>query len=191
MYMYMWTRDHGLTGNNFKVLETLVKFCLEMYFKIYFDIKVNHNVVDAPHHIITMLRILRKQPKQVRDVVTFYVRSGAWYAHPENVLLSLSASSEAKDRKFAVDQILKARGKSEFGDISVRPNLSATTLTKLITWKTDQVHEPVFTCSLTREEIKGFKNHPFNPPNFTSRTQSRERAVKQVWIKLMFWLVCQ
>ena len=184
--VYMWTRDHGLTGNDVKVLETLVKFCLEMYFKMYFDIKVKHNLVDAPHHIITMLRILRKQPKQVRDVVTFYVRSGAWYAHPENVLLSLLASSESKDRKFAVDQILKARGKSEFGDISVRPrktpklNLSATTLTKLITWKADQVHEPVFTCSLTREEIEGFKNQPFPPPNFTSHTQSTERAVKQV-----------
>ena len=193
--VYMWTRDHGLTGNDFQVLKTLVKFCLEMYFKMYFDIKVKHNLVDAPLHIITMLRILRKQPKQVRDVVTFYVRSGAWYALPEKVLLSLLASSESKDRKFAIDLILKARGKSELGDMSVRPrktpklNLSATTLTKLITWREVQVHEPVFTCSLTREEIKGFKNHPFTPPHFTSHTQSTERAVKQVIDAINFLLV--
>ena len=42
--VYMWTSDHGLTGNNFQVLKTLVKICLEMYFKMYFDIKVKHNI---------------------------------------------------------------------------------------------------------------------------------------------------
>jgi hypothetical protein len=30
--VYMWARDHGLTGNNFKVLEISVKFCLDMYY---------------------------------------------------------------------------------------------------------------------------------------------------------------
>ena len=53
-------------------------------------------------------------------------------------MISLLASSDPKDRKFAVDQILKLRGKSEYGDMGVRPrktpklNMSATTLTKLI-----------------------------------------------------------
>ena len=53
--VYMWTRHHGLTGKDAKVLETLVRFCLEMYFKLYFDIKVKHFIVDAPSHIITEL----------------------------------------------------------------------------------------------------------------------------------------
>ena len=139
--VYMWTRHHGLTGNDFKVLETLVRFCLEMHLKIFFDIKVKHSLVDAPYHILTQLRILKTQPKKVRDLVTFYIRKGAWYAHHENVLTSLLASSNAEDRKFAVDQILKLRGKSEYGDMSVRPrktpklNLAATSLIQLITWE--------------------------------------------------------
>ena len=169
-----------------KVLETLVKFCLQMYFKLYFDIKVKHSLVDAPHHILTQIRILKKQPKQVREILTFYVRKGAWYAHHENVLISLLASSDPKDRKFAVNQILKLRGKSEYGDMGVRPrktpklNMSATTLTKLISWKSGQVQEPVFTCSLSKEEIRSFIRAPFIPPRYTSHTQSTERAVKQV-----------
>ena len=75
--VFLWTRKHGLTGSNLKVLEMLVKFCLEWYFKLYFDIKVKHLIVDAPYHILTSLRILRKQPKVVRDAVTFYIRTGA------------------------------------------------------------------------------------------------------------------
>ena len=67
---FLWTRKHGLTGHNLKVLELLVKFCIEYYFKIYFDIKVKHCLQDGPYHILTQLRILKTQPKCVRDAIT-------------------------------------------------------------------------------------------------------------------------
>ena len=76
--VYMWKRKHGLSGSNLRVLESLVKFCLQFYFKIYFDIKVRHLIVDAPYHVLTSLRILRAQPKKVRDAIIFYGRKGAW-----------------------------------------------------------------------------------------------------------------
>ena len=95
--VYMWTRDHGLTGKDLNVLKSLVMFCLEMYFKLYFDIKVKHQLVDAPYHILTTIQLLRKQPKQVRDILTFYVRTGAWYAHHENILISLLANIDPEE----------------------------------------------------------------------------------------------
>ena len=115
-----------------------------------------------------------------------YVRTGAWYAHPECILVSLLASSDPEDRGFAVDQILKLRGKNEFGDTSLRAritpkiNLSATTLRKLITWKPGQVAEPVFTCSLSCTQIEGFRHIPYEPPKFSTNTQATERIVKMV-----------
>jgi hypothetical protein len=139
--VFMWTRKHMLSGQNLKVLRNLVKFCLEYYFKLYFDIKVKHDIVDAPYHILTSLRILKTQPKKVQEAVTFYVKTGAWYSHPECVILSLLASPKVSDRQFAVKQILKLRGVQEYGDNSVRPrktsklNISTTSLTTLITWK--------------------------------------------------------
>ena len=130
----MWTRVHGLTGQPLRVLEILVKFCLTYYFKLYFDIKVKHLIKDAPYHILTSLRILKSQPKKVKDIITFYVRTGAWYAHPECLLVSLLSSTNPKDRQFAVDKILQLRGGKEYWDNSVGPrttcklNLLATTL---------------------------------------------------------------
>ena len=182
----MWIRQHGLTGKSLKVLEILVKFCLEYYFKIYFDMKVKHLIVDAPYHILTSLRILKTQPKVVKDAVTFYVRTGAWYSHPECLLLSLLASCDSTDRKFAVNQILKLRGNNEYGDMSVRPrvtpklNLSATSLIKLISWRQCEVQEPSFTCSLSKAEIQGFLEKPYIPPQFSCHTQSTEGCVKLV-----------
>ena len=184
--VFMWTRKHGLTGQDLTTLEVLAKYCIEMYFKMYFDIKIQHRLLDGPRHILTQLRILRSQPKEVRDAVTFYVRTGAWYAHPECVLLSLVSSESEDDRRFAVSQILKLRGDREFGDTEVRPritpklNLTATTLQELISWQPGQVQEPVFTCSLTREEIKMIVEKPYEVPGFSIHTQITERAVKQV-----------
>ena len=179
--VYLWTRKHGLTGKNLKILESLVIFCLQFYFKVYFDVKVKHLIVDAPYHVLTGLRILRTQPKKVRDAITFYVRSGAWYSHPECLILSLLASPTLSDRKFAISQVLKLRGKREFGDNSPRPritpklNLSATSLTTLISWAPGQVQEPSFTCSLSTSEILGFEEVPYIPPGFTCHAQSTER----------------
>ena len=38
--LIMWTRHHGLTGKDLENLEILVIFCLQMYLKMYFEIKV-------------------------------------------------------------------------------------------------------------------------------------------------------
>ncbi|KAG0720131.1 hypothetical protein GWK47_006966 [Chionoecetes opilio] len=44
----MWTRMHGLTGKELNTLEILVKYCLQVYFKLYYDIKVHHRLETAP-----------------------------------------------------------------------------------------------------------------------------------------------
>ena len=141
-----------MTGQDLKTLKILVQFCVQWYFKLYFDIKVKHLITEAPYHILTSIRILKTQPRKVRDIVTVYVKSSAWYSHSECLLLSLLASKDQEDRKFAVDQILKKRGDQEFGDMSVRKrtnpkiNMDATNLRDLIRWDSGEVSEPSFTC---------------------------------------------
>ena len=75
--LFMWTRKHGLTGKPLKIFEILVRFCITFYFLMFYNIKVKHLIVDAPYHKLTTLRLLRAQPKVVRDCITFYVRTGA------------------------------------------------------------------------------------------------------------------
>ena len=156
--VFLWTRKHGLTGHNLKVLELIVKFCIQ-YYKIYFDIKVKHYLEVAPYHIPAQLRILKTQPKIIRDAVIFYIRTGAWYTHHECLLLSLLASSNYKDRNFAVDQIIKLRGyERQTKDHTKDKPLcqTATSLRKLISSKPGEVAEPVFTCSLSTKRSKSY-----------------------------------
>ena len=89
-------------------------------------------------------------------------------------LISLLASNTLSDREFAIKQITKLSGSSEFGDNSLRPRIPS--LTPKLTWKPGQVQEPSFTCSLTKAEIQSFKDKPYNPPKFSCNTQSTERC---------------
>ena len=122
----------------------------------------------------------------MQTIVTPYVRTGAWYSHSECILLSLLGSQVSEDRQFAVNMILKVRGKQDLGDLSVRSrrmpklNLKATTLQTMIKWNLKDVHEPVYTCKLSRQELKEILKTPFDVPKYSIHTQSTERCVKQV-----------
>lgn len=178
-------RYHGLEGENLKNLETIVKFCISAYFKLFFEIKVQHHIKYAPQHILSALKLLKDQTPQVRAIITPVVERGAYHAHSESVLLSLLSSELREDRSFAVDKIIQLRNGSEYGDLSVRRrttpsiNLEAETLKELIDWN-DKIHKPVFTCKLNLTELEEIKNTPINVPAFTQHTQSCERAVQEV-----------
>ena len=62
--LMLWTREHCMTGKYAKNLETLVRFCTQMYFKLYFVISFKHRLENNPYHILTELRILKTQPAQ-------------------------------------------------------------------------------------------------------------------------------
>ena len=182
--LMLWTRNHGLQGKTLENFELIVKFVLQSYFKLYFDIKVKHRLADGPGHILTAITIYRNQSKAVQEAIKKTTIRGAYHSHSENVLLSLLVSEVQEDRMFAIDKILKLRKSNEFGSMSVRThknpelNFKATAISNLISW--DECYEPVFTCNLSKEEIRSFKDSPMRAPDFPIHTQSTERAIQIV-----------
>ena len=77
------------------------------------------------------------------------------------------------------------RGDKAFGEMGVRKhltpklNLSARDLISLISWEND-VQEPVFTCSISSDELNNLISNSLILPNYLIHTQSTERAVKSV-----------
>ncbi|KAG0716929.1 hypothetical protein GWK47_008481 [Chionoecetes opilio] len=117
--VYMWTRKHGLTGKELITLEIPVKYCLQVYFKLYYDIKVHHRLEDGPS---TSSRsssdeVAAQEGPNSCDPSTCGQEHGS---HSECVLLSLIASQSEDDRRFTVTQILKLRAGAGYGDTSVR-----------------------------------------------------------------------
>ena len=93
------------------------------------------------------------------------------------MLLSLLGSNVAEDRSFAIQWIFKIRGEKELGDLSLRDrvtprlNLEATSLQTLISWKLEELHEPVYTCKLTKEELNQYLENPYPGPKYSIHTQ--------------------
>ena len=76
-----------------------------------------------------------------------------------------------------MEWILKIRGEEELGDLRVRDrvsprlNLEATSLQTLIPWKLEELHEPVYTCKLTKEELNQYLEKPYAVPKYSIHTQ--------------------
>ena len=182
----LWMCDHGLTGEVLRKLEVLVRFCINVYFKLYFDIKVKHHIKDAPHHFIHGLELLEQQSDEVKTIITDVIIRGSYSAHSENLLASLLCSASKEDREFAVKQILKIRDGREEGDLSVRIrrnpqiNINAKTPVDLIDWEKEIILEPVFTTKMNLSEINEFIHTQLDMAPFSTHTQSCERAVQEV-----------
>ena len=93
-------------------------------------------------------------------------------------------SNKKEERVFAVDKILKIRGKNALGNTKPRPRKTpeifsdGVDLTGLISW--DNANEPLMTCSLSNTAIISFKEVPMEVLYFCLHTQGIERAVKEV-----------
>ena len=183
---FLWCTDHGFTGELLDRFRKIVTYVVQVYFPMYFQIKVKHSIVEAPQHIVTLLRLFNQQDRDVKEATGKYVRSGAWFAHSECLLLSLLSSSDKDDREFAVAEILKLRAESDKGDRSVRNrktptiNLAASNMKDLIDWNKETISEPVFTCDFSRLQLEDLRVNPFLCPYYCNHTQSTERAVQQV-----------
>ena len=180
-----WCSENSLPRDAAQNLKLLVEFIVGVYSPLWFEIKVKHSWIDGPYHILKQLQLVKLQPKKVQDIVLPYLDSSAWNAHSENLLQTLLCSSDSGDRRFAVDTICKLRGSSEFGDISVRERINpklnryATKLVDLIDWSYD-IHEPLLTCSMSKNDLSKLKVAPMVVDDFPVHGQAIERCVKEV-----------
>ena len=112
------------------------------------------------------------------------VRTSAWFAHSEAILVTMLCNEEEEERTFAVLKIISIRGKQELGDASLRLrtlpylNTQATTLEKMIDW--EGATEPIVTCKLTKSELLKLIGKPMEVEYFPCHMQAIERAVKEV-----------
>ena len=135
--------------------------------------KVKHSWIDGPNNILYELRCLRTQKKTLISVVEKTVRSSAWFAHSECVLMTMLCSTNAEERSWAVDKILGIRGKELLGDKSARSreppvlNLNAEKLVDLISW--EGATEPIFTCDISSRELNKIRQEAMSAPYYCNQ----------------------
>ena len=71
--MMIYMSEHSLEGETYKKFILLVKYVSQVYFQLLFDIKVKHSILEGPYHILTHLRLIRKQSRDIQDIVNPFI----------------------------------------------------------------------------------------------------------------------
>ena len=109
--LFFWMSEPGLSGLLLGVLVTIVTYLVSCYIPMWFDIKVKSSWLEGPRLVLTHLSLLKMQSPKVQKILMPYLRTSI------------------RERKFAVDKILKIRGKELLGSTAPRarklPKLNA------------------------------------------------------------------
>ena len=103
-----------------KSLVRLVSFIVKHYAPNWFWIKSHPACTSGAKNLFRQIELTAMLPKGDRDVVEPVMFRNAFFAHPENLIISLLADENKSIRTRAVDIILKCRSKDVPEHTSVR-----------------------------------------------------------------------
>ena len=96
-------------------LATLAEFCIKVNFPNWFEIKNKHRITDGAKNFYNMVqRVLLFPNKKVTQIALKDLKRNAFFAHQENILLSMLADNDKMVRHLAFSKILSMRVKSNF-----------------------------------------------------------------------------
>ena len=87
--LYLDMCYHDLTPEQTDNLNTLIHLIVTNYGPMWFTIKMNPRITDAPKHVFHQTKLLKLLPANVADIVQPYVSRNAYFSHPENLLLAM------------------------------------------------------------------------------------------------------
>ena len=179
------------TENPSKNLLTIVHFVMTVYAPMWFSIKQNSSYVNGPRHVFKSIELTQSLGEEVTKVVHPVIKRNGYFAHPENILISMIDDDNRDIREVGWRRIKDAR-QTKKGK-SVRPfkvpplNFDAEKYTELIDWQTTKITEPPLTMQMTDEDINNHidQRTKISFGEFPCHTQSVERMIKEVTIASM------
>lgn len=175
------------TENPSKELVSLVTYIIRVYAPTWFDIKRNSSCKDGVKHLYNTITRSRYLSHDLKSVVDSVIQRNGYFAHPENILLSMLTDDWKHIRELAMRRILRSRSEPMQGIrvFNIPPlNFNATDYIDIIDWQQAVVTEPPLTVHVAEDELEMFVASRQVPvidfPNFPCHTQSVERCVKVV-----------
>lgn len=91
-----------------KNVQTLADFVVKIYAPMWFLIKRNHNVLNGPSHVCKYVELSRHLPPNLKKIVNNSIQRNAYFAHRENILLTMLVDNQESVREKAVALIMRA-----------------------------------------------------------------------------------
>ena len=88
-------------------LVTLNKFCVQVYFPSWFQIKSKHKLTDGLKNLFDLYKKIQNfSYLKVKNISLKVIERNGYFAHPENILLGMMADPDQSIRNAAVEKIV-------------------------------------------------------------------------------------
>lgn len=174
------------TENPSNSLKVIVTFIIKVYAPMWFIIKMNPSCKDGAKHVWQTIQRSRYLSTEFKDVIDPVIQRNAYFAHPENLLLSMITDERKTIRELGMRRILRARSESSgLRKFSIPTlNFNAQNYIDLIDWQMTDVTEPPLLADLPVDSIEMLVASGEAPvidfPKYPCHTQAVERCVKLV-----------
>ena len=137
----------------------MVQYVMMVFIPMWFQIKRNHTISQAPLHVFDTLSKCQKLPSQARKIEIPVIQRNEFNAHHESILAAMVSSTTLNHNEHAWRRIFCRREQS-VSDGRIRQlrvpklNINPNSYIDLIDWTDTTISEPSFTYSVTTNEIK-------------------------------------
>jgi hypothetical protein len=179
--LYVSTKKPG------EKLTHLATYVVKVYAPVWFEIKRHPTCKDGARHFWRLIFWSRYLPLELKNVIDPVLKRNAFFAHPENLLLSMLSDDQKHVRELAGRRILKARAVPYSGQLRLfevpEINMNATSYIELIDWQ-QRYSPPPILSNVSSETILSLVESGGDDDVLFLRlpchTQAVERAVKTV-----------
>lgn len=169
-------------------LKLMTQFVLTVYAPSWFRIKFNSSVKYGAKHLYSFIQSSRYLDDKYLHIIDPVIARNAYFASPENILLSMLTDDNKDTRLLALRKIINAKKQDlpiirEFKVPAI--NFSADSYVNLIDWEESVIHPPPVLKHFEENELQLMIDTDEVPTEwefskFPCHTQSVERTVKLV-----------
>src|SRR6266568_2931266 len=167
-------------------LKVLVTFIIKVYAPMWFQIKMNPSCKDGARHVWHSIKRSRYLSLDLKNVIDPVIQRNAYFAHPENILLSMITDHSKTIRELGLRRILRARSEKYGLRMFSIPtlNFNAQNYMDMIDWQNTPVTEPPLLAEVPVDSIEMLVASGEIPvmdfPKYPCHTQAVERCVKLI-----------
>jgi len=180
-------RLYVATSEPSEQLKTLSTYIVRVYVPMWFCIKTKPSCKDGARHLWRTIHLSRYLSAELKQVIDPVLKRNGFFAHPENLLLSMITDEKIHVRELGLRRILKARSQQPVG---VRKftvpalNYDSANYIEMIDWQSIALTEPPLIAnvpdSLIIDMVRSGESQIVDFPRFPCHTQAVERCVKLV-----------
>ena len=175
-----------------KAMKRLVKVALSLYFPGWFKFRHHSHIQDGSKNFYYLVELTQDLPDAAdRETAQKVLQRNSFWAHPENLVVSMMGDKDKEVRREAVNWVKRAREEYDPANhprqfFTPQVDFCATSYTKMVDWESLACTEPPLTRDMSEAELEEVveKGHRFQDfPNHTQQVEAMVRVVDGAALK--------